>query len=124
MLQAKGGVPSVLLLNDRFDPNWKVSVDGKHGTLLRCNYLMRGVQVAPGEHVIEFRFAPGVDTLCLSLAAVLVGLLLIAYLVLVKGKEPALNQSDAPSSAKQTRAPRWRGCWKLADRRAARHQNM
>ena len=43
VLQAKAGAPSVLLLNDQFDPNWKVSVDGKPETLLRCNYLMRGV---------------------------------------------------------------------------------
>ena len=48
VLQAKAGAPSVLLLNDRYDPNWKVSVDGKPETLLRCNYLMRGVLGAAG----------------------------------------------------------------------------
>ena len=31
VLQAKAGAPAILLLNDRFDPNWKVSVDGKPG---------------------------------------------------------------------------------------------
>jgi hypothetical protein len=29
----------VLLLNDRFDPNWNVRVDGKLERLLRCNYI-------------------------------------------------------------------------------------
>ena len=35
--------PSVLLLNDKYDPNWRVTVDGKPAELLRCNYIMRGV---------------------------------------------------------------------------------
>ncbi len=82
VLQAKAGIPSVLLLNDRFDPNWKVSVDGKPGNLLRCNYLMRGVYLQPGTHTVEFRFEPPVNTLYVSLGAVLVSVLLIGYLVL------------------------------------------
>ncbi len=87
VLQAIAGSPSVLLLNDRFDPNWKVSVDGRPETLLRCNYLMRGVQVPPGAHVIEFRFAPPIDTLFISLAAVVLGLGLCGYLLLYPRKQ-------------------------------------
>jgi hypothetical protein len=88
VLQTKADSPSVLLLNDRFDPNWKVSVDGKPETLLRCNYLMRGVQVPPGEHVIEFRFAPPINTLYVSLAAVVLGLGLCGFLLLYPRKQP------------------------------------
>ena len=99
VLQAKAVAPSVLLLNDRFDPNWKVSVDGKPGTLLRCNYLMRGVQVAPGEHVIEFRFAPGVDTLYISLVAVALGLGLCGFLALCPRKQPTAGVQGKNSAA-------------------------
>jgi hypothetical protein len=88
VLQAIAGSPSVLLLNDRFDPNWKVSVDGKPETLLRCNYLMRGVQVPPGAHVIEFRFAPPINTLYISLAAVVLGLGLCGFLLVYPRKQP------------------------------------
>lgn len=87
VLQAKAGTPAVLLLNDRFDPNWKVTVDGKRETLLRCNYLMRGVYLQPGTHTVEFRFEPPVDTLYVSLAAVVFGMLLVGYLALVRKKE-------------------------------------
>ncbi len=55
MLNAHVATASVLLLNDRYDPNWKVQVDGKPAPLLRCNYLMRGVYLTPGEHKVEFR---------------------------------------------------------------------
>ncbi len=70
----------MLLLNDRFDPNWKVSVDGKPETLLRCNYLMRGVYLPPGAHTVEFRFQPPVGPLYVSLAAIGVGLLLLGFI--------------------------------------------
>jgi len=56
VLQTKADFASVLLLNDRFDPQWTVAIDGKPATLLRCNYLMRGVQVPAGEHTVCFRF--------------------------------------------------------------------
>jgi hypothetical protein len=66
-LQATTSAEAVLLLNDRFDPDWTVSVDGKPSTLLRCNFLMRGVVVPPGSHQIEFRFSPRLGPLYVSL---------------------------------------------------------
>jgi hypothetical protein len=56
VLQATPSVPSILLLNDRFSTDWQVIVDGKPASLLRCNYIMRGVYLAPGSHKVEFRF--------------------------------------------------------------------
>ena len=47
---------TVLLLNDRYDPQWTVTVDNRPATLLRCNYIMRGVQVPAGEHTVCFSF--------------------------------------------------------------------
>jgi len=56
VLKTKADLASVLLLNDRFDTAWKVMVDGQPAALLRCNYIMRGVQLAPGAHTVEFTF--------------------------------------------------------------------
>jgi len=56
VLKTKADFASVLLLNDRFDPAWRVAVDGQPASLLRCNYIMRGVQLAPGAHTVEFTF--------------------------------------------------------------------
>ena len=58
LLKSQATTPTVLLLNDHFDPKWKVTVDGKPGTLLRCNSIMRGVYLEPGAHEIRFRFQP------------------------------------------------------------------
>jgi hypothetical protein len=72
--------PSLLLLNDKFDPDWKVTVDGKPEPLLRCNFIMRGVALSAGPHVVEFRFQPPIKLMFVSLAAIGVGLLLLLLL--------------------------------------------
>jgi serine/threonine protein kinase len=56
VIKTQADSTSVLLLNDRYDPDWTVTVDGRPATLLRCNYIMRGVQLAPGPHTVRFSF--------------------------------------------------------------------
>ena len=56
-------------------------MDHKSAPMLRCNYIMRGVFLPPGEHTVEFRFRPATGPLYVTLAAWLAGLLLAAYLI-------------------------------------------
>ncbi len=88
VLRAKAAASSVLLLNDKYDPNWKVWVDGKPETLQRCNYLMRGVLVPAGEHRVEFRYTPPVTGLYASLAAWGVGLMMLGCLWFLRPADP------------------------------------
>ncbi len=96
LLKSDGPAPSVLLLNDRFDPNRNVRVDGKPETLLRCNYIMRGVYLPPGAHTIEFRFQPPVGPLYVSLAAVGTGLLLLGFVLVTARQNDGLVPARAP----------------------------
>jgi len=96
VLQAKAASPSVLLLNNKFDPNWKVMVDGRPQTLLRCNYVMQGVQVPQGEHVVEFQFTAPPSGLYISFAAILVSLGLIGFLAISKSSEPGPVETEKP----------------------------
>ncbi len=82
IFNATATAPSILLLNDRFDPTWTVSVDDKPETLLRCNYIMRGVYLTPGSHKVEFRFVQSMSTFYVSLAAVILGALLSGILLI------------------------------------------
>jgi len=91
VLKAKATAPSVLLLNDKYDANWQVTVDGQPAPLLRCNYLMRGVQLTnPGDHTIEFRFVRPMMPTYITLAAFLVGVGLVGYLVIASRRQPQL----------------------------------
>jgi hypothetical protein len=89
VLDAKAGAPSVLLLNDKFDPHWQVFVDGKPAELLRCNFIMRGVYLTPGAHLVEFKFTLPNDPLYVSLAAIVVGVLLCGFLIFLERRQPA-----------------------------------
>jgi len=87
-LRAKSDIPSVLLLNDHFDPGWQVTVDGKPAELLRCNYIMRGVHLPPGDHPVEFSFAPPTWPFRVSLAATAVGLMLLGVILFCRERHP------------------------------------
>ena len=93
---------SVLLLNDRFDPNWTVSVDGKPDRVLRCNYLMQGVYLPPGEHAIRFRFRLASWPLVVSLVSTAIAMCLIGVAFatgLGKKRARPAPQPPAPSPA-------------------------
>jgi hypothetical protein len=50
--------PGILVLTDAFHPGWKVWVNGMERTMLRANYLFRGVELPAGNHKVEFRYEP------------------------------------------------------------------
>jgi hypothetical protein len=89
VLHAKASTPGVLLLNDKYDPNWKVTVDGKPQTLLRCNYIMRGVQLPAGDHQVQFSFEPPIKPLYVSLVAIIIGLGLVGFTFFAPSKPVA-----------------------------------
>ncbi len=85
-LKANAAQSSVLLLNDHFDPDWKVFVDGQRAELLRCNFLMRGVYLTSGSHQVDFKFQPSVKWLYVSLTGVATALLAIVIFIILARK--------------------------------------
>ena len=92
MFDAKATTPSVLLLNDRFDPHWRVFVDGKPAELLRCNFIMRGVYLTPGQHTVEFDFSLPHKPFYVTLAGIAVGLGLAGYLLISAKRETPVRR--------------------------------
>jgi hypothetical protein len=100
VLNANATASSILLLNDRYDPNWKVTVDGKPVTLLHANYLMRGVQITPGAHTVDYRFAPPVNLFYVSLSAIILGLGLLGFLAISSQRDEGVERkADESKSA-------------------------
>lgn len=89
VFHAQANVPSVLLLNDMYDPNWRVLVDGKPAPLLRCNFIMRGVYLTPGTHTVEFKFVLPLGTLYVTLSAIGIGVVLCGFLFFATRRKPA-----------------------------------
>jgi hypothetical protein len=92
VFSARADTPTVLLFNDKFDPNWSVFVDGKPALLLRCNFIMRGVYLTPGTHTVEFQFKLPNGPLYVSLAAIGILILLAGWLVF--STRPSFRQTQ------------------------------
>jgi hypothetical protein len=101
-MEANAAAPSVLLLNDKHSPNWRVTVDGQPAALLRCNYLMRGVSVPAGRHTIEFRYEPPVTGLYVTAAAMVWAFFLVFLVIFTRQAEsaPPVAKPAVPPPAK------------------------
>ncbi len=88
VFDANATAPSILLLNDRYDANWRVTVDGKPADLLRCNFIMRGVYLPPGKHVVTFAFSMPNKPLYVTSVAFGIGILLCGLLFALTRGQP------------------------------------
>jgi hypothetical protein len=64
-----------------YDKGWNAYVDGKLSPHFRANYVLRGIRVPKGNHIIEFKFEPTTYKTgeTISLASSIILLLLLAF---------------------------------------------
>ena len=83
-LQVRTDAPGLLVLADTWYPGWVATVDGAPTPILRADYLLRGVPVPAGEHLVAMQFQPASlrSGLLVTVAAalVLLALLLVGLL--------------------------------------------
>jgi uncharacterized membrane protein YfhO len=58
VVRATSGGRARLVLADTFFPGWRVTVDGEDAEIARVDGLLRGVELPPGAHTVEFAYAP------------------------------------------------------------------
>ena len=64
-----------------YDKGWNAYVDGELKPHFRANFVLRGMQIPSGKHVVEFKFDPAVYHVSerISLASSIILLLLLAF---------------------------------------------
>jgi hypothetical protein len=55
-LQTANAQPGFLVLSEIYYPGWEAWVDGQRAPVERVNFTLRGVELSPGEHRVEFIF--------------------------------------------------------------------
>jgi hypothetical protein len=74
-----------LVLNEQHTKDWRVTIDGQPAPLFRANYLVQGVVVEPGEHLVRFFYDPPAFKLGMAVSLVgLAGWLALAGWAIVK----------------------------------------
>ena len=80
-VEVVAAAPGVLVMSEAWYPGWRVTVDNQPAELLRVDYALRGVALAPGTHVIAMDYED--DLLPYGAAVSLTSLTLLAGLVLL-----------------------------------------
>jgi len=57
-IEVETSSPGLLVLGDTYFPGWKAEIDGKRVSVLRANYLLKGIAVDPGSHHVTFSYRP------------------------------------------------------------------
>src|SRR5581483_6465944 len=86
IFNTKAATPTVLLLNDKYDPHWRAFIDGKDTPIFRANFIMRGIYLPTGEHTVEFYFYLPSKPLYVTAAAIGVAILLSVILFFLTRK--------------------------------------
>jgi hypothetical protein len=73
-IQVRADGPGLLVLSEIFYPKWKAKVDGQAVEVVQVEGLLRGVQLDPGEHQVEFYYVP--ISLYTGLGILLIGFIL------------------------------------------------
>jgi hypothetical protein len=55
-IEAKSAQGGYVLINDQYDPDWQVQVNGHGAELLRADYIMRAVQVPAGDSTVTMHY--------------------------------------------------------------------
>jgi len=71
--------PGILVVSESWYPGWRAWVDGEPREILRANYLLRGLELAPGRHRVRFEYRPW--SVRLGAALSLAGIACAAWLV-------------------------------------------
>jgi hypothetical protein len=95
VVKAQSTLGAYLLINDQYDSDWQVQVNGRAAELLRADYILRAVQIPPGDSTISMHYVAHYHVAGLNLPAVAVNIFsdaamlaawLIAGLALLRGR--------------------------------------
>jgi hypothetical protein len=87
-LRARLSRPAYLVYLDRYDPNWRATVNGREVPVWRANLLFRALYLEPGDHRVEFHYCQRGLVLGASVSVLTLCLMALAYWTKRAGSRP------------------------------------
>lgn len=94
--------PSIVVVRNSYDPGWSATVDNHSAPVLPADYLMQGVPVQPGHHIITLTYRDTSITTGLEASAGAWGGLLLAWLTALVLERRKRNRSIVSATATPT----------------------
>jgi len=57
-LRTSSTSPVILRVAEKYDPDWRVRIDGKKGRVLRADFIFQGIPMESGMHEVVLEYAP------------------------------------------------------------------
>jgi hypothetical protein len=83
-IDVKADSPGILRIADKYDADWKATLDGHRVVLRRVDYLFQGVVVPKGAHRVILQYDPPIRQLCVQGVGLVI--CFIAWASLIMGK--------------------------------------
>ena len=89
-------MPGVVVIRNAFDRNWRATVDGRPARVIPADYLMQGVPVPAGRHVVELTYRDSAVGEGLLVSGVAWALLLGAWAVVGRRRRRHPKEASVP----------------------------
>ena len=90
-IDTSASTATVLVVSEIFYPGWKATIDGNPATIMSTDYLLRGVALPAGKHVMQMRYtAPQArNGAIISIISLVICAILTTRALLVRGRPAA-----------------------------------
>jgi len=97
-VEVRAARPAIVLVRNTYDPNWRASVDGRTVPVLAADFVVQGIAVGAGRHVIRLRYHDPTIGYGLIGSVLTVALLLGAAVVLRRRGRRSTDGRNGPNA--------------------------
>jgi hypothetical protein len=70
-IETRANMPTFLVVSEKWDPNWKAWIDDVPAKIYRANFLMRGIELPAGNHIVRMEYRPSMTTFWISCISII-----------------------------------------------------
>lgn len=69
-IETSSDAPAMLVMSEKWDPDWRAWLDGMPVKIFKANFLMRAIEAPPGKHVVLMEYRPSMRPFWFSTVSV------------------------------------------------------